>query len=103
MSSSLFSAALSTLVALIVWEAQDPCLPLVAALFVVIGVSLTNVVHFFTKLQAEHGLDAIALMSFNWFILGTLACPAIPSITHWPCDLLGGWFWVSTPEDVGIS
>lgn len=109
MASSLFSAALSTLVALIVWEAQDPCLPLVAALFTVVGVSLANVIHFFTKLQAKHGFDAIALISFNWFILGTLACPAFPYLARWLPKSIGletfvaGLFGVSMLEDVGLS
>ncbi|GKD79364.1 hypothetical protein Tco_1341985 [Tanacetum coccineum] len=36
-SQSLFSAVLSILVGMIIWEAQDPCMPLVAALFLVVG------------------------------------------------------------------
>lgn len=76
--SSIFSAFLSTLVAMIAWEAKDPCTPLVLALFTVVGVSLANVVRFLSKIQSHQGFIAVALLSLNWFVLGTLAHPALP-------------------------
>jgi len=80
--SSVFSALLSTLVAMIAWEAKDPCTPLVVALFTVVGMSLANVVRFFNKIQSHQGLLAVALLSLNWFMLGTLAHPALPYLGH---------------------
>ncbi len=57
---------------------QDPCTPLVIALFTVVGVSLANVVRFLSKIQSHQGFIAVALLSLNWFVLGTLAHPALP-------------------------
>lgn len=88
--SSVFSALLSTLVAMIAWEAKDPCTPLVVALFTVVGMSLANVVRFFNKLQSHQGFLAIALLSLNWFMLGTLAHPALPYLGQWWTGML--WF-----------
>jgi len=76
--SSIFSAFLSTLVAMVACEAKEACTPLVVALFTVVGVSLANVVRFFSKLQSHQGFIAVALLSLNWFVLGTLAHPALP-------------------------
>lgn len=59
---------------------QDPCTPLVIALFTVVGMSLANVVRFFNKLQSHQGFVAVALLSLNWFMLGTLAHPALPYV-----------------------
>ena len=44
---SLFSAVLSLVVGMIVWQAEDPCMPLIVALFSVVGMSLKSVVQFF--------------------------------------------------------
>ncbi|KAG0560030.1 hypothetical protein KC19_10G148800 [Ceratodon purpureus] len=76
--SSVFSALMSTLVAMIAWEAKDPCTPLVVALFIVVGMSMANVVRFFNKIQTHQGFLAVGLLSLNWFMLGTLAHPALP-------------------------
>jgi len=77
-SQSLFSAVLSLLVGAIIRTAEDPCFPLVMALFTVVGLSLRSVVQFFSTVKNRPASDAVALLSFNWFILGTLACPTFP-------------------------
>lgn len=79
---SLFSALLSLLVGLIIWEAKDPCMPLVLALFTVVGLSLRSVVQFFSTIRNRPASDAVALLSFNWFILGTLSYPTLPKVAH---------------------
>ncbi|KDP28056.1 hypothetical protein JCGZ_19464 [Jatropha curcas] len=79
---SIFSAVLSLLIGLIIWEAQDPCMPLVIALFVVVGMSLKSVVQFFSTIKNKPASDAVALLSFNWFMLGTLTYPALPTVAH---------------------
>ncbi|XP_022888875.1 uncharacterized protein LOC111404281 [Olea europaea var. sylvestris] len=78
LSRSLFSAILSLVVGMIVWEAEDPCVPLVIALFTVVTMSLMSVIQFFTTINNKPASDAVALLSFNWFILGTLAYPSLP-------------------------
>ncbi|KAL0327677.1 UNVERIFIED_CONTAM: hypothetical protein Sangu_1845700 [Sesamum angustifolium] len=76
---SLFSGALSLVVGIVVWEAQNPCTPLVVALFSVVTMSLMSVVPLLTPVE-KPTLEAVALLSFNWFLLGTLACPMLPRI-----------------------
>ncbi|MED6171362.1 hypothetical protein PIB30_040065 [Stylosanthes scabra] len=80
LSQSLFSAVLSLVVGLTVWQAKDPCMPLVVALFAVVGMSLKSVVQFFGNIKNKPASDAVALLSFNWFILGTLTYPTLPRI-----------------------
>ncbi|XP_011624416.1 uncharacterized protein LOC18422683 [Amborella trichopoda] len=99
LKQSLFSAFLSLLVGTIVWEAEDPCGPLVAALFSVVGMSLKSVVSFFSTLENRAASDAVALLSLNCFILGTLTAPTLPSIARlstppviWLACRAGGWF-----------
>ncbi|KAF8380842.1 hypothetical protein HHK36_028337 [Tetracentron sinense] len=82
LSQSLFSAFLSLLVGMIIWEAEDPCVPLVVALFTVVGMSLKSVVEFFSTIKNKPASDAVALLSFNWFILGTLTYPTLPRVAH---------------------
>ncbi|KAB2070486.1 hypothetical protein ES319_A08G158500v1 [Gossypium barbadense] len=82
LSQTLFSAILSLLVGMIVWEAEDPCMPLVVALFTVVGMSLQSVVQFFFSIKNKPASDAVALLSFNWFIVGTLSYPALPKVTR---------------------
>ncbi|XP_058103753.1 uncharacterized protein LOC131247857 [Magnolia sinica] len=82
LSQSLFSTFLSLLVGMIVWEAEDPCLPLVVALFTVVGMSLKSVVQFFSTIKNRPASDAVALLSFNCFILGTLASPTLPTVAR---------------------
>lgn len=77
-SQSLFSAILSLLVGTVIWKAEDPCMPLVVALFSVVGVSLKSVVQFFSIIKNKPASDAVALLSFSWFILGTLTYPTLP-------------------------
>lgn len=79
---SAFSACLSLLVGMIAWKAKDPCMPLVIALFIVVGMSLNSVVKFFSRTENRLGSDALALLSFNWFILGTIAYPTLPNIVQ---------------------
>lgn len=78
LSQSLFSAILSVLVGTVIWKAEDPCMPLVVALFSVVGVSLKSVVQFFSTIKNKPASDAVALLSFSWFILGTLTYPTLP-------------------------
>ncbi|XVE57270.1 hypothetical protein DITRI_Ditri04bG0078100 [Diplodiscus trichospermus] len=82
LSQTLFSAVLSLLVAIIIWEAEDPCMPLVVALFTVVGMSLKSVILFFFTIKNKPASDAVALLSFNWFILGTLSYPTLPRVTR---------------------
>ncbi|XP_021753961.1 uncharacterized protein LOC110719354 isoform X2 [Chenopodium quinoa] len=82
LSQSLFSSLLSLLVGMIIWEAKDPCMPLVLALFTVVGLSLRSVVQFFSTIKNRPAADAVALLSVNWFILGTLSYPTLPKVAH---------------------
>ncbi|XP_055962003.1 uncharacterized protein LOC126679731 isoform X2 [Mercurialis annua] len=82
LSQSLFSAVLSLLVGIIIWKAADPCMPLVVALFAVVGMSLKSVVQFFSTINNKPASDAVALLSFNWFMLGTLTYPALPKVAR---------------------
>ncbi|MQM02400.1 hypothetical protein Taro_035168 [Colocasia esculenta] len=82
LSRSVFSAILSLVVVMIIWEAEDPCMPLVGALFTVVGMSLSSVVQFFSTIKNKPASDAVALLSFNWFILGTLTSPTLPRVTR---------------------
>lgn len=82
LSRSLFSSILSLIVGMIIWEAEDPCMPLVAALFMVVGMSLNSVVQFFSTIKNKPASDAVALLSVNWFILGTLTSPTLPSVAR---------------------
>ena len=68
---------------------QDPCTPLVIALFIVVGMSLASVIQFFTKVQSQQGFYAVALLSLNWFVLGTLANPALPYLGQFGSGILG--------------
>ncbi|KAF6168927.1 hypothetical protein GIB67_038424 [Kingdonia uniflora] len=90
MSQSLFSAVLSLLVGIIIWEAEDPCMPLVVALFSVVGMSLKSVVQFFSTIENKPASDAVALLSFNWFILGTLTYPTLPRVAHLLAPIVRG-------------
>ncbi|KAL8107036.1 uncharacterized protein LOC141672237 isoform X2 [Apium graveolens] len=78
LSQSLFSAILSVLVGTVIWKAEDACMPLVVALFSVVIVSLKSVVQFFSTIKNKPASDAVALLSFSWFILGTLTYPTLP-------------------------
>ncbi|CAH9080778.1 unnamed protein product [Cuscuta epithymum] len=77
---SLFSAGLSVVVGTTVWTAEEPCGPLVAALFAVVAMSLSSVVGFFFAIKNNPASEAVALLCFNWFILGTLTYPALPKV-----------------------
>ncbi|CAK7357260.1 unnamed protein product [Dovyalis caffra] len=102
LSQSLFSAVLSLLVGMIIWEAEDPCMPLVVALFTVVGMSLKSVVQFFSTVKNKPASDAVALLSINWFILGTLTYPTLPRVAH----MLAPWalsFLDRTVSWLGIS
>lgn len=79
-SRSLFSTLLSLLVGVIIWEAEKPHMCLVVALLFVVSISLKSVVEFFTTIRNKPALDAVALLSFNWFVLGILAYPTLPNI-----------------------
>ncbi|CAA2964954.1 Hypothetical predicted protein [Olea europaea subsp. europaea] len=82
LTRSLFSAILSLVVRMIVWEAEDPCVPLVAAILTVVAMSLMSVVQFFATIDNKPAADAVVLLSFNCFILGTLAYPTLPKVAH---------------------
>ncbi|MCD7469408.1 hypothetical protein HAX54_008453 [Datura stramonium] len=88
-SQTLFSAILSLIVGTIAWKAEDACMPLVLALFAVVGMSLWSVVQFFSTIKNRPASDAVALLSFNWFLLGTLTYPTLPRITPVFAPVLG--------------
>ncbi|XP_062095712.1 uncharacterized protein LOC133801504 isoform X2 [Humulus lupulus] len=81
-TQSLSSAVLSLLVGMIIWNAEDPCMPLVVALFTVVGMSLKTVVQFFSTIKNKPASDSVALLSLNWFILGTLTYPTLPVLAR---------------------
>ncbi|KAL6578636.1 hypothetical protein OROMI_008852 [Orobanche minor] len=87
LSRSLFSAMLSLIVGFVVWEAGHPCMPLVVALFTVVIMSLTSVIQLFTKIERKPESDVVSLMSFNWFLLGTLTYPMLPRMVHFLANL----------------
>ncbi|KAE9596857.1 hypothetical protein Lal_00007279 [Lupinus albus] len=88
LSQSLFSAIMSLIVGVTIWEAEDPCMPLVVALFAVVGMSLKSVVQFFFTIKNKPASDAVALLSFNCFILGTLTYPSFPRVARILAPLL---------------
>lgn len=79
---SLFSSILSLIVGMIIWEAEKPCMPLVVALYVVVGLSLKSVVQFFSTIENKPASDAVSLLSLNWFILGALTYPTLPRVAY---------------------
>ncbi|XP_022976798.1 uncharacterized protein LOC111477072 isoform X1 [Cucurbita maxima] len=79
---SLFSTLLSLLVGVIIWKAEEPHLCLVVALMFVVSISLKSVVEFFTTIKNKPALDAVSLLSFNWFVLGILAYPTLPNMAR---------------------
>ncbi|KAI3439739.1 uncharacterized protein J3R85_004378 [Psidium guajava] len=79
---SLFSSVLSLMVGLTIWKAGDPCMPLVMALFTVVGMSLVGVVQLFSTIKNKPASDAVALLSLNWFMLGTLSYPTLPRVAR---------------------
>ncbi|WOL04306.1 hypothetical protein Cni_G13027 [Canna indica] len=82
LSRSLFSSFLSLLVAMVIWRAEDKCVPLVAGLFIVVGISLSSVLDFFSTVRNKPASEAVALLSINWFMLGTLSSPTLPVIAR---------------------
>lgn len=83
-SRSVFSAMLALVVGVVMYGAkeQELCTPLIGALFTVVGISLRSVVQFFSTVKNKPALDAVALMSLNWFIVGTLTYPTLPRIAR---------------------
>ncbi|CAN8267449.1 unnamed protein product [Cochlearia groenlandica] len=81
-SRSVFSAMLALVVGIVMYGAKEKemCTPLIGALFTVVGISLRSVVQFFSTVKNKPALDAVALMSLNWFIVGTLTYPTLPRI-----------------------
>lgn len=88
LSRSFFSAMLSLLVGVIIWEAKDPCMPLIIALFAVAVISLKTVLMFLSTIGNKPAMDAVALLSFNWFMLGLLAYPTLPVFAHFLLPLI---------------
>ncbi|XP_051137418.1 uncharacterized protein LOC127255745 [Andrographis paniculata] len=80
LSRSLFSLTLWLGVGAVMWQSQEPCIPLMAALFSVVAMSLMSAVRFFSAFEHKPALDAAVLLSFNWFLVGTLAYPMLPRI-----------------------
>ncbi|XP_066382095.1 uncharacterized protein [Miscanthus floridulus] len=80
---SLFSLGMSLAVGAVAWSADAPCLPLLAGLFAVVGVSMRSV----SRLRragdrAGPAGDAVALLGLNWFLLGLLTSPMLPGVAH---------------------
>ncbi|KAJ3689471.1 hypothetical protein LUZ61_018635 [Rhynchospora tenuis] len=87
---SFFSSVLSLVVGMVVWEARNPCSPLVVALFTVVGMSLHSVVVFFSTIKNKPASDAIALLCLNCFILGTLSSPTLPRLPYFLAQRAAG-------------
>ncbi|CAH2046328.1 unnamed protein product [Thlaspi arvense] len=83
-SRSVFSAMLALVVGIVMYGAKEKelCTPLIGALFTVVGISLRSVVQFFSTVKNKPALDAVALMSLNWFIVGTLTYPTLPRLAR---------------------
>lgn len=80
---SLFSAMLSLFVGVTIWEAKEPCMPLVAALFTVVTISLASVLQFISMISNNKpAFEVVALLSLNWFILGTLSYLVFPRVAR---------------------
>ncbi|XP_040376147.1 uncharacterized protein LOC102718984 [Oryza brachyantha] len=85
---SLFSLGMSAAVGAVVWTADAPCLPLLAGLFAMVGMSMCSVARFSRSAAAlrRGGRpapdDAVALLSLNWFLLGVLTSPMLPGAAH---------------------
>lgn len=87
---SLFSSILSLVVGMVIWEARNPCSPLVVALFFVVGMSLHSVVAFFSTIKNKPATDAVALLCLNCFILGTLSSPILPRLPYFLVNSAAG-------------
>uniref|UniRef100_A0ACD5WN30 Uncharacterized protein n=1 Tax=Avena sativa TaxID=4498 RepID=A0ACD5WN30_AVESA len=95
---SLFSVGMSLAVGGIAWSADAPCLPLLAGLLTVVGMSMCSVGRLFRAPAAARphrggggGLvsatpaaadGAVALLSLNWFLLGVLTYPMLPGVAR---------------------
>lgn len=75
---SLFSLGMSLAVGAVAWSADAPCLPLLAGLFAVVGVSMRSV----SRLRRAGAGDAVALLGLNWFLLGLLTSPMLPGVAR---------------------
>ncbi|CAI0375793.1 unnamed protein product [Linum tenue] len=81
-SQSVLSAVLSLTVGMIAWEGKDTVMPLVVPLYTVVGMSMRNVLKSFSTIRNKPAYDAVALLSFNCFILGTLTYPTLPKVVR---------------------
>jgi hypothetical protein len=63
----------------VAWSADSPCLPLLAGLFAVVGVSMRSVSRCTWR---GRGDGAVALLSLNWFLLGVLTSPMLPGVAR---------------------
>ncbi|XP_074572319.1 uncharacterized protein LOC141828833 isoform X2 [Curcuma longa] len=79
---SLFSTILSLLVSVIIWVAEDACVPLVTALFTVVVISLGSVHEFLSTIRNKPASDAVVLLSVNCFMLGALASSILPVVAR---------------------
>ncbi|KAM3355013.1 hypothetical protein ACQJBY_025651 [Aegilops geniculata] len=87
---SLFSLGMSLAVGGIAWSADKPCLPLLAGLVAVVGMSMCSVSRLFRAPAGRRGLPpasaasdgAVALLSLNWFLLGVLTYPMLPGVAR---------------------
>ncbi|KAL6616752.1 hypothetical protein ACP70R_039022 [Stipagrostis hirtigluma subsp. patula] len=81
---SLFSLGMSLAVGAVAWSADAPCLPLLAGLFAVVGVSMRTVSRACAPLRRSGpaAADAVALLSLNWFLLGVLTAPMLPGVAR---------------------
>ncbi|CAM0147801.1 unnamed protein product [Urochloa decumbens] len=74
---SLFSLGMSLAVGGVACSADAACLPLLAGLFAVVGVSMRSV----SRCCPRRG-DAVSLLSLNWFLLGVLTSPMLPAVAR---------------------
>uniref|UniRef100_A0A0D9VAL9 Uncharacterized protein n=1 Tax=Leersia perrieri TaxID=77586 RepID=A0A0D9VAL9_9ORYZ len=75
---SMFSLGMSAAVGAVVWTADAPCLPLLAGLFAMVGVSMCAVARSLRRRRDGDDGDGVALLGLNWFLLGVLASPMLP-------------------------
>ncbi|KAK8956963.1 hypothetical protein KSP39_PZI001130 [Platanthera zijinensis] len=84
------------MVGLTILEAEEPCMPFVAALLTVVGMSMGTVVNFFMAIKNKPTSDAVVLMNINCLLMGALSRPALPRVVHaWAQCVLraAGWFF----------
>lgn len=76
---TLCSAMLSLVVGIVISGSDGPCTHVVMALTAVVGMSLMSSIQFFSMANQDKSVSlyAVMLLSFNWFLVGTLVYPVM--------------------------